>query len=203
MYQLVNAHLNKPILPGPHRGTLMGVVNEQGRFIIDGAVLLPYINDEKPLTDLAPVIAAHVALLRDEQALQAVTRSPAATFADLDLRSQAIYRAIGEALSGCVVYATGSRVKGSWRSGAPDDPKTVIATRLGKPAESDVDVIVLGADGERGSLWDGPTFCQAVAPVAAAFGVRIDRQPATLQPQIPVPKAEAHLIGEMRSKAEE
>lgn len=190
MHHFVNAHLNKPILPEQ-----MGVVNEQGRFIIDSATLQPYISGERPLSELGASVAAHVVTLRDWQALHIITHPPAVTFADLDPRSQAIYQAIAAALPGCRVYATGSRVRGTWRSGAPDDPKTVIATCLGKPAESDVDVIVFGAD--------NATFCQAVAPVAAAFGVRIDRQPATLQPQIPVPKVEAHLIGEMRSKAEE
>lgn len=181
MHHFVNAHLNKPILPDQ-----MGVVNEQVRFVIDSADLQPYINGEKPLTDLGATVATHVATLRDWQALHAITRPPATTFADLDPRSQAIYRAIAAALPGCPVYATGSRVRGTWRSGAPDDPKTTIAMRLSKSAESDVDVIVLGAD--------NATFRQAVAPVAAAFGVRIDRQPlpagSHLQPQICIPDPE-------------
>jgi predicted nucleotidyltransferase len=152
------------------------------RFVIDSATLQPYIDGEQPLTDLEPSVAAHVATLRDWQALHAITHPPAATFADLDPRSQAIYRALVAVLPGCRVYATGSRVRGTWRSGAPDDPKTTIAMRLNKSAESDVDVIVLGAD--------NATFLQALAPVASAFGVRIDRQPPTLQPQIPIPQHE-------------
>lgn len=148
--------------------------------LIDSATLQPYIDGAPegfpPLSDLEPVVAAHVASVRDWQALQAVTRPPAATFADLDPRSRAIYGAIAAALPGCIVYATGSRVKGSWRSGAADDPKTAIAQRLGKPVESDVDVIVTDID--------NATFRQAVTPIAARWGVRIDRQPATTQPQI-------------------
>lgn len=181
MYQFVNAHLNKPILPEQ-----MGIVNKQGRFIIDSATLQPYLVGEKPLTELEPALAAYVANLCDWQQLQVVTRSVATAFDELDQRSQAIYRAIATALPGCTVYATGSRVKGTWRSGALDDPKTAIARRMGKPIESDVDVIVIGADGEP----TGPTFRQAVAPVVASFGVRIDRQPPTLHPQILVTEGE-------------
>lgn len=144
--------------------------------LVDGATLQPYLSGEKPLSDLELAVAGQVATLLDWQALDAVTHPLAVTFADLDPRSQAIYRAIAAALPGCTVYATGSRVKGSWRSGAADDPKTAIAARVGKPLESDVDVIVLGVD--------NGTFWRVVGPVAVAFSVRIDRQPATLYPKV-------------------
>ena len=152
------------------------------QFVINSADLQPYLAGEKPLTELEPAVAAHVANLRDWQQLQVVTRPVATAFDELEQRSQAIYRAIAAALPGCTVYATGSRVRGTWRSGAPDDPKTAIARRVGKPIESDVDVIVIGAD--------NTTFRQAVASVVASFGVRIDCQPSTLQPQILVTEEE-------------
>ncbi|MCE7980356.1 MAG: hypothetical protein DYG89_04130 [Caldilinea sp. CFX5] len=152
------------------------------QFVINSADLQPYLVGEKPLTELAPAVAAHVANLLNWQQLQVATHPVATAFDELDRRSQAIYRAIAAALPGCTVYATGSRVRGTWRSGAPNDPKTTIAQRVGKPIESDVDVIVIGAD--------NITFRQAVAPVAASFGVRIDRQPPTLHPQILVTEGE-------------
>jgi hypothetical protein len=150
------------------------------QFVIDSRVLQPYLAGVRPLVELPPSVAAHVMLLRDWQALRAATRPPAVTFADLDPRSQAIYAALAAALPGCTLYATGSRVQGTWRSGAPDDPKTAIARRLGKPLESDVDVVVLGVDNR--------AFRQAVAPVAARYGVRIDRQPMTITVQVLVPQ---------------
>lgn len=146
------------------------------RIVIDGAMLQPYLLGNQPLTELAPPIAQHVAALLDWQQLRAVTQPVAMTFADLDPRSQAIYRALAAALPGCTLYATGSRVQGTWRSGAADDPKTAIAKRLGKPLESDVDVVALDID--------NASFRQAVAPVAAAFGVKIDRQPVSLLPRL-------------------
>lgn len=146
------------------------------QIVIDGAILQPYLAGHEALIELAPPIALHVAALLDWQRLRAVTRPVVSSFADLDPRSQAIYCALAAALPDCTLYATGSRVQGTWRSGAADDPKTAIAKRLGKPLESDVDVVALGID--------NACFRQAVAPVAAAFGVRIDRQPVSLLPRL-------------------
>jgi len=114
-----------------------------------------------------PALAVYVAHLRDRAALHAPTWPRASTFADLDPRSQSLYRSIRARLpASAEVYATGSRVQGYWRSGRADDAKTALAARLGKPAESDVDVMVRGAD---------VALCRrSMAELADELGVAID-----------------------------
>lgn len=145
--------------------------------IIEGATLAAYLTDNRVCPD--PHLAPYVAIWRAWRDLHTVTYPPAVTFADLDARSQAIYQAIAVAFPGCAVYATGSRTRGTWRSGHPTDPKTTLAQQLGKPLESDVDVVVEGIDNR--------TFRQTIAPIAAAFGARIDRQPPTITPLVAIP----------------
>jgi hypothetical protein len=159
------------------------------RLIINSADLHPYLTGEKETptldptaldpTALDPIVAAHLATLRDWRALHTATHPPAHTFADLDPRSQAIYQAIAAAFPGHAIYATGSRVRGAWRSGHPDDPKTAIARRLRKPLESDVDVVAEDVSKEK--------FRQRVTPIALTFGVQIDRQPPSAHPRIAIP----------------
>ena len=157
------------------------------QFVIDSPDLQPYLEGVRPLEELEPRLAVQVADLCDWQALYTPTRPPAATFADLDPRSQAIYRALAAAFPDCTLYATGSRVRGHWRSGHPDDPKTAIAARLGKSLESDVDVVVVTASGASLAV---KHFRAAVAPIVAVFGVKIDQQPPTIMPLVASPSAE-------------
>lgn len=145
--------------------------------MIEGATLAAYLTDDR--TCLDPHLAPHVATWRAWRDLRAITHPPAATFADLDPRSQTIYQAIAAAFPDHAVYATGSRTRGTWRSGHPTDPKTALAQRLGKSLESDVDVVVAEVSHK--------TFRETVAPLALAFGVRIDRQPATITPRVAIP----------------
>ena len=145
--------------------------------MIDGATLAAYLTDDRICPD--PHLAPHVATWRAWRDLRAITHPPAATFADLDSRSQTIYQAIAAAFPDHAVYATGSRTRGHWRSGHPTDPKTALAQQLGKSLESDVDVTIIGITAN--------TFRQVTAPLAEKFNVKIDQQPSTTQPQIAIP----------------
>lgn len=115
--------------------------------VVDGAEIAFYLTGAGAGVTPPPALAGYVTYLRDRVALHAPTMPRAATFEDLDPRSQSLYRAIRACLPAqAEVYATGSRVQGYWRSGRADDAKTALAARLGKSAESDVDVMVRGAD---------------------------------------------------------